>query len=186
MDEHPSLDLWRVKIDKGGRILFEVAAEYNETTHQWVEMIRIWTITLDHKMYEKMIDSVSESFRRSAQVREKRRLQLAASLPSRSSCNARFPKPFVSLNAEEEAQALQPMAGLRPIRNHLPPASPSLDTFTLLKFYNLGSAVLSSVFRGLMDADADFVFKVRFYGYRELMLIMAFNTLPLVFKVSPE
>eukprot|EP00798_Chlamydomonas_sp_ICE-L_P021903 gene21903-28945_t len=40
------------------------------------------------------------------------------------------------------------------LREHLPPASGAPDTYTLLKFYNLSSEVLRSVFRGLSDAQA--------------------------------
>lgn len=35
-------ELWRLKITKGGRILFEVAVEYDEESRTWVEMIRLW------------------------------------------------------------------------------------------------------------------------------------------------
>ncbi|GLI67624.1 hypothetical protein VaNZ11_011871, partial [Volvox africanus] len=35
-------ELWRLKITKGGRILFEVAVEYDEETRTWAEMIRLW------------------------------------------------------------------------------------------------------------------------------------------------
>jgi hypothetical protein len=39
----PSLqELWRLKITKGGRILFEVAVEYDEESRTWAEMIRLW------------------------------------------------------------------------------------------------------------------------------------------------
>ena len=35
-------ELWRLRVDKGGRILFEVAVEYDEESRSWSEMIRLW------------------------------------------------------------------------------------------------------------------------------------------------
>lgn len=35
-------ELWRLKITRAGRILFEVAVEYDEESRTWAEMIRLW------------------------------------------------------------------------------------------------------------------------------------------------
>lgn len=43
------MELWRSKLTKGGRIVWEVAAEWSESSRCWREMLRIWCITLDHK-----------------------------------------------------------------------------------------------------------------------------------------
>ncbi|KXZ49100.1 hypothetical protein GPECTOR_23g31 [Gonium pectorale] len=68
-------ELWRLKITKAGRILFEVAVEYDEESRTWAEMIRLWFITLNHKAYEDMIGLVRQSFRRTLAMRERLRLQ---------------------------------------------------------------------------------------------------------------
>lgn len=69
------LDLWRLKINKGGRVLFEVAVEYSEEQRCWCECIRLWCITLSHKKYEEAITYVQASYKRSQLVRERRRLR---------------------------------------------------------------------------------------------------------------
>ena len=51
-------------------------------------------------------------------------------------------------------------------REHLPPASSSLDTYTLLKFYSLSAPILQSVFRGLQDAEVGWVSWVSWVGRR--------------------
>ena len=125
---------------------------------------------MDHKEYEKAIDGVGASFRRSQAVRDKRRLELidqphvamVAPAGGRGGLGAiaRTPKYFREIGAEAGAereaggdrirrQEPQREGG----REHLPPASSSLDTFTLLKFYTLTAPILQSVFRGLQDAE---------------------------------
>lgn len=39
---HPLQELWRLRLDKGGRVLFEVATEYDEEAQYYAEMIRLW------------------------------------------------------------------------------------------------------------------------------------------------
>ncbi|GFH29627.1 uncharacterized protein HaLaN_28316, partial [Haematococcus lacustris] len=69
------LDLWRLKIDKGGRILFEVAVEY---------LGQVW-LTAPAPVpagqplppgLHKAIGAVRDSYRRSQDVRERRRLEV--------------------------------------------------------------------------------------------------------------
>ena len=133
------------------------------------------SITLDHKEYEKAINGVGASFRRSQAVRDKRRLELidqpptAMPLPGIAGLGAvaRKPKYFREIGGEGAEAGAQGEGGGRPQgqqqqqqqqqrvggREHLPPASSSLDTYTLLKFYTLTAPILQSVFRGLQDAE---------------------------------
>ena len=46
------------------------------------------------------------------------------------------------------------------LREHHPAANPALDTYTMLKFYSLKSALVKSVLDGLNDEDIDFPFRV--------------------------
>lgn len=131
------------------------------------------SITLDHKKYEDAITGVGASFKRSLAVREKRRLELidlppaaaaAATNAGKAEAGARRPKYFREVGGGDgrgegaaaaargrgQQQQQQRQAGGR---EHLPPASSSLDTYTLLKFYSLSAPILQSVFRGLQDAE---------------------------------
>ena len=131
------------------------------------------SITLDHKKYEDAITGVGASFKRSLAVREKRRLELIDQPPAAASAaadkhagkaeaGARRPKyfrevggggggegPAAGARGREQQQQQRREGG----REHLPPASSSLDTYTLLKFYSLSAPILQSVFRGLQDAE---------------------------------
>jgi hypothetical protein len=95
-----------------------------------------------------MIVSVAASFKRSAAVREKRRLQVVdlPTLMSPTSASAnhhstrtRLPKHFKEINEASQADpatAAPPRAPRNENqRDHLPPAAPSLDTYTLLKVW---------------------------------------------------
>lgn len=46
------------------------------------------------------------------------------------------------------------------LREHHPAANPAQDTYTMLKFYNLQSALVKSVMDGLNDEAIDFPFRV--------------------------
>ena len=35
-------ELWRCKTTRGGRIVFEVAADFDERSKTWKEMLRLW------------------------------------------------------------------------------------------------------------------------------------------------
>ena len=66
-------------------------------------------------------------------------------------------EPQVGEDAEARMLREREQRHLAPVgegqREHLPPASSSLDTYTLLKFYSLTAPILQSVFRGLQDAE---------------------------------
>ena len=76
----PTLELWSSKLTRAGRIVFEVAADWSETSKCWKEMLRLWCITLDHKRYEQELAKIQESHRKSATVRERLRLLPAAAV----------------------------------------------------------------------------------------------------------
>lgn len=60
--------MYRTKFTKGGRIVFEVAVDYDQATKTWREMLRLWVITLDHDKYEKELQNIAESHKKSVQV----------------------------------------------------------------------------------------------------------------------
>ncbi|KAG2432292.1 hypothetical protein HYH02_013015 [Chlamydomonas schloesseri] len=68
-------ELWRLKLTKGGRILFEVAVDDHDSKGTFCEIIRVWCITLNHKEYEVMIQRVQRSFTNSLRMRLRKKLQ---------------------------------------------------------------------------------------------------------------
>ena len=52
------LELWRTKLTKGGRIIFEIALDFSERERHFMDMIRIWTITENHEKYEADIRKI--------------------------------------------------------------------------------------------------------------------------------
>ncbi|EFJ46513.1 hypothetical protein VOLCADRAFT_118102 [Volvox carteri f. nagariensis] len=188
-------ELWRLKVTKGGRILFEVAVEYDEESRTWAEMIRLWFITLSHKAYEDMIGLVQASFRRTLAMRERLRLQpipqheapMPSPLPGGRTATAsaaaaagrtaqRLPRHYREAGKTTDGEAAaansgggktrgsrktqQQMPPAGDLREHFPPASWAVDTYTLMKFYNLDSFLVAAVLQGLETAKVDFPFKL--------------------------
>ncbi|KAK9819698.1 hypothetical protein WJX72_001361 [[Myrmecia] bisecta] len=168
-----ALELWRTKLTRGGRIVFEVALDFSETSSTWKEMLRLWVITLSHDRYEAELRSIQASHRKSTEVREKLKLEPLAPRGLPGPPDQRLPRDFRALKSEEDALdegragntkgselCAQDMAGDVELREHFPPASSSRDTYTLLKFYNLSANLVNSVLQGLDDAHVDFPFRV--------------------------
>ncbi|MEW5318036.1 MAG: hypothetical protein WDW38_009289 [Sanguina aurantia] len=133
-------EIWRLAIDRGGRILFEVAVEFNEEARTWMEMIRIWAA-------------------RAGQPHAPR--GWGAGHPPPQDLPGAGPEPDPAAAAASAAGGPDGPAPLpSTMREHFPPASYGADTFTLLKFYNLDAVLVKSVLQGLSDAQVDFPFKV--------------------------
>ena len=56
------LEVYRVKLTKGARIVFEVAVDYDQQTKSWREMLRLWvcgkptcTCPITHNSHLSMI-----------------------------------------------------------------------------------------------------------------------------------
>jgi hypothetical protein len=47
-DVPPELNLWRCKFTKAGRIVFDIAQDYSASRGNYTDLIRIWSITLNH------------------------------------------------------------------------------------------------------------------------------------------
>lgn len=54
------LELWRTKVTRGARIVWEVCPDFDDEQHCWKDMIRIWLITLSHDLYEQVGGSRGE------------------------------------------------------------------------------------------------------------------------------
>ncbi|KAK9842411.1 hypothetical protein WJX84_005751 [Apatococcus fuscideae] len=157
------LELWSCKLLKGARILFEIAVDFEEASRTWKEMLRLWVITLSHDDYERAILSIQASHLKSRKAQQRLKLRAIKQdleLPGQS---ARVPKTF-----NEEATGMSARLPAAPhaastdvdLREHHPAANPAQDTYTMLKFYNLQSALVKSVMDGLNDEAIDFPFRV--------------------------
>lgn len=60
---HGLQELWRLKLTHSGRLLFEVATEYNEEAQHYVEMIRIWVSAGQHLHCSTLLQQVHYQWR---------------------------------------------------------------------------------------------------------------------------
>jgi hypothetical protein len=160
----PTLELWRVKFSKSGRVLFEVAPDYSSRRKCYVDMIRIWAITTDHSKYEREHLKCEASHRRSQSAREKPALRRLACAPLND--GQRLPQTYEEtarsgVAAEPPGADAPPQpAALREMRDHFPPANASVDTFTLLKFFDLTPELVHACLAGADESRVDFPFRV--------------------------
>ncbi|KAK9854785.1 hypothetical protein WJX84_000152 [Apatococcus fuscideae] len=157
-------ELWRCKTTRGGRIVFEVAADFDERSKTWKEMLRLWLITMSHDKYMAAIPTIQASYVKSQKVQQ--RLQLKATTQRQGHLDAGFQRLPKNFHQEgEDAQLQAPETDEDPdleidLREHFPAANPAQDTYTMLKFYNLRTELIKSVLEGLDDAKIDFPFRV--------------------------
>eukprot|EP00887_Chlorella_sp_A99_P006107 scaffold22.g6107.t1 len=160
-----SLELWSSKLTRGGRIVFEVAADWSENYKEWKEMLRIWCITLDHKRYEVELARIQESHRKSATVQERLKLVPAPAQarfqPAGSQAGQR--RLPISFRAQGEVAEGREEGGGGDggdgAREHYPPTSAGEAEYTLLKFYNLSADLVRAVLCGAVESDVDFPFR---------------------------
>ncbi|KAI3424745.1 hypothetical protein D9Q98_008134 [Chlorella vulgaris] len=161
----PTLELWRTKLTKGGRIIFEVAADYSESSKGWRDMLRLWVITLDHNSYMKQVDKIRDSHRKSQLVRDLVKLRPRAQVDGAAGPagkRERLPTYYdvEGADAGEEEGSGTATAGDAPLRLFYPPASAGHNNYTLLKFYKLSSELVHAVLVGLDENSVDFSFRV--------------------------
>ena len=160
-----TLELWRCKFSKAGRILFEVAPDWSSRSRCFQDMIRVWCITLDHDKYERERTRVEASHRRAQTSREKPALRRLASAPLRQD-GQRLPQSYEEreANAGKEAaapeEAADAVASQQELQQHLPPASSSADAYTLLKFFDMSAELLHACLMGQDETRVDFPFRV--------------------------
>ena len=158
-----TLELWRCKFSKAGRILFEVAPDWSSRSRCFQDMIRVWCITLDHDRYERERVRVEASHRRAQTSREKPALRRLSAAPLRPD-GQRLPQSYEEREQRgEDASAEAPdaaPASQRELRQHLPPASSSADTFTLLKFFDMSGELMHACLTGQDETRVDFPFRV--------------------------
>jgi hypothetical protein len=119
-----TLELWRCKFSKAGRILFEVAPDWSSRSRCFQDMIRVWCITLDHDKYERERTRVEASHRRAQTSREKPALRRLASAPLRPD-GQRLPQSYEERDQQASgvpaAPEAVPAAQLE-LRQQLPPS----------------------------------------------------------------
>eukprot|EP00775_Hariotina_reticulata_P001454 gene1454-1796_t len=126
--EEPGLELWRTKITKGGRIIWQVAVDFSQERKAWMDMIRVWCIHMRHDDYDRALSgrsatlaTIVASHKRSQQVRKRLKLQqqqpqathawgtnLAASFGPGGAVLERLPgtyKPLLSAEDDEDVVA---------------------------------------------------------------------------------
>ncbi|KAL0040884.1 hypothetical protein WJX79_008605 [Trebouxia sp. C0005] len=158
------LEVYRTRLTKGGRIVFEVAVEYSHTAHAYREMLRLWVITLDHDKYMHELENIAQCHNKSLQARDKLRLRaVTVAGAAASNLTARVPKMYEALGEQTDGQ--EDMLKAAPsvnveIREHFPAASSSQDTYTLLKFYNLSKDLIKTLLQEIGEDEVDFPFRV--------------------------
>ena len=161
-----TFNLFRANFSKGGRILWERAVGYSSKLQSWTEVVRVWAILNQHDDQDAAIDRVYNAHRKGKLSHLKRKLRFVGKT---SQCDQRESKAGVQLKlprllepvADEMAGAILPL-DLQDKLEKLddddaviddsamsvlwyPPALPSEDSYTLIKFYEFTGPMLSSL-----------------------------------------
>ena len=140
--------LYRTKLSKDGRILFEVAPEYSERDRVWKDAIRIWLISLSHDSYNAARRLAADSYRKGKAAKERPQLRRQghppAGLPAVYSAVGDEAAAGAAAEAKADGRADVAAAdGLadgqadgvaaETVVRFTPPANAAKDNYTLLK-----------------------------------------------------
>ncbi|PSC76135.1 TPR and ankyrin repeat-containing 1-like isoform A [Micractinium conductrix] len=178
----PTMELWRTRLNRGGRIVFEVAADYSEASRSWRDMIRLLVITLKHEAYVAALPHIADSHRKGQQVRNPVKLRPRGGTRSggdarpgsgrpssgggmrQAIASERLPVVYDAEESEAEGEGSSNGTDSRAFadteRLYFPPATAGHNTYTLLKFYRLSSELVHAVLEGVDENTADFSFRV--------------------------
>ena len=91
----------QVMISKGGRMVFEVVADYSSRLRSWTDVVRIWAVESDHDRVPAVIDHVKESHRRGKHARKQLKLRTLDQQPTTDD-GLRVPRQYTEIGSATE------------------------------------------------------------------------------------
>ncbi|GMH41232.1 hypothetical protein BSKO_09142 [Bryopsis sp. KO-2023] len=163
-----SIEMWKIKINKSGRIIFEICVDFDEDKGQYMDIVRVWVVTLIHRRYEKALLRIQTSYEHSGYILTKPKLvAVSPELPySDRILKPRIPRQYKLIDSEKNRnnnpgnEKKQHVPCMEEAVDLMVPTNAGEDTFNLLKFHTIGTAMVKCILDGLGDRNVDFPFKV--------------------------
>ncbi|XP_075068730.1 TPR and ankyrin repeat-containing protein 1 isoform X2 [Mixophyes fleayi] len=165
-----NIKLFEVKLDKGARILWELAVDFSprcseepekilatqlaseKTGRIYTEIIRIWDIVLDHCKLNHAIDSICSSYNRGLTCILRKKLKGITKVIVSSNTQRRIPRYFLE-DTELEAN----MEHVIP--DYFPPASAAETEYNIMKFHSFSTDMALNILSN-MNSRVEYPFRV--------------------------
>uniref|UniRef100_A0A8C5PKW3 Tetratricopeptide repeat and ankyrin repeat containing 1 n=1 Tax=Leptobrachium leishanense TaxID=445787 RepID=A0A8C5PKW3_9ANUR len=167
------IKLYEVKLDKGARMLWELAIDFSprcsedpekimesELSHSalkktgrvYTEIIRIWDIVLDHCKLNHAIENICSSYNRGLACVLRKKLKRITKTQVYSNVEKRIPKCFVeNVDLENNNDRLFP--------DYFPPASAAETEYNIMKFHSFSTDMAHNILNNL-SARVEYPFRV--------------------------
>uniref|UniRef100_A0A6I8QS52 Tetratricopeptide repeat and ankyrin repeat containing 1 n=1 Tax=Xenopus tropicalis TaxID=8364 RepID=A0A6I8QS52_XENTR len=167
------IKLFEVKLDKGARMLWELAIDFsprcsekpetliedessshasNKTGRVYTEMIRIWDIVLDHCKLSSAIDVICHAYNRGLTCILRKKLKGITKPQFFSNVEKRVPLCFV-----EDIELESNMVHVLP--NYFPPASASETEYSIMKFHSFSTDMALNILNNI-STRVEYPFRV--------------------------
>lgn len=170
-----NIQLYEAKLNKGARMLWEIAIEFsprcsenaekimedehsthpaNKTGRVYTEIIRIWDIVLDHEKLDHAIENICTSYNRglSCVLRKKLKGINLAPMSSNLKTQKRIPRIYV-----EDTRAEKPKDNVTP--EYFPPASAVETEYNIMKFHSFSTNMALNIVNDMTSA-VEYPFRV--------------------------
>uniref|UniRef100_UPI00398F2E9E TPR and ankyrin repeat-containing protein 1-like n=1 Tax=Pristiophorus japonicus TaxID=55135 RepID=UPI00398F2E9E len=180
------IKLYEAKLDKGARLLWELAVDFSPrcsekpekifeselsshpqervTGRVYSEIIRIWDIILDHNKLKRALDMISSSYNRGASciLRKKLKGINKAVLTSNLNVQKRIPLIFVEYVDWKELK--------EKISEYFPPASALETEYNIMKFHSFSTNMALNIITNL-ESRVEYPFRVGELEYAIIDLV---------------
>ncbi|XP_075683080.1 TPR and ankyrin repeat-containing protein 1 [Rhinoderma darwinii] len=165
-----NIKLYEVKLDKGARMLWELAIDFSprcseepekilstesslvKTGRVYTEIIRIWDIVLDHGKLNHSIESICSAYNRGLTCILKKKLKGITKVTISSNTQKRIPKYFM-----EDTEFDLYMEHVVP--DYFPPASAAETEYNIMKFHSFSTDMALNVLSN-MYSRVEYPFRV--------------------------
>ncbi|KAG9475983.1 hypothetical protein GDO78_002841 [Eleutherodactylus coqui] len=165
-----NIKLYEVKLDKGARMLWELAIDFSprcseepekilsselstvKTGRVYTEIIRIWDIVLDHGKLNHAIDSICSAYNRGLTCILRKKLKGITKVTISSNAQKRIPKYFM-----EDTEFEFDMEHILP--DYFPPASAAETEYNIMKFHSFSTDMALNVLSN-MNSRVEYPFRV--------------------------
>ncbi|KAM5158269.1 TPR and ankyrin repeat-containing protein 1 [Mantella aurantiaca] len=163
------IKLFEVKLDKGARMLWELAVDFSprcseepekilatelasqKTGRVYTEIIRIWDIVLDHCKLNHAIESICSAYNRGLSCILRKKLKGITKDQIFQNTKKRIPKYFVE-DTEVESN-------MENIPDYFPPASAAETEYNIMKFHSFSTDMALNILSN-MNSRVEYPFRV--------------------------
>ncbi|XP_072268229.1 TPR and ankyrin repeat-containing protein 1 [Pyxicephalus adspersus] len=164
-----SIKLFEVKLDKGARMLWELAIDFSPRCSEepekilatdlvleksgrvYTEIIRIWDIVLDHSKLNHAIERICSAYNRGLSCILRKQLKGITKDPIFPNTKKRIPKYFVEDTEKED--------NIEHIPDYFPPASAAETEFNIMKFHSFSTDMALNILSN-MNFRVEYPFRV--------------------------